>query len=311
MPLDFTTSNSPLNFDVYERPLAVLSKHGFISATAPDHKAIVRADPKDREKMQVLGIVGNGYKVVQNRDLFHTVDTELAAALTEDQLRDVKIKDKIAYNGAWCSREYAFINMRFAVGKDMGYATHYRGSDVGFRVVVSHAFDGTSSLKVLSGAIDFYCTNGVITGEFDQFVQRHTSGLALPRIKDRLNASINIFWTQRDVFSKWAKSDITNNVAEELINKLPGMSERRAQLMYQRWLYEADDRGPTVWALFSAFTYFSSHNSNDFKLRNTGENHAALTMHKREMQVKGWVDHPLFQSVANHGKVIDAEVMPA
>jgi len=306
MPLDFTTSNSPLNFDVYEQPVAVLDKHGNIGTHVKDHKAIVRRHPTMDDRMEVLGIVGSAYKVVQNRDLFHTVDTELSRNLTEDQLRDVKVKDKIAYNGAWCSREYAFINMRYTVGKDMGYATHYRGSDVGFRVIVSHAFDGTSSLKVLSGAIDFYCTNGVITGEFDQFVQRHTSGLALPRIGDRLHASINIFWTQRDVFRKWTKSDITNDVAEELINKLPGMSERRAQLMYQRWLFEAADRGPTVWALFSALTYFSSHNDGDFKLRNTGDDHAALTMHKREMQVKGWVDHPLFKSVAEHGKVIEA-----
>jgi len=89
------------------------------------------------------------------------------------------------------------------------------------------------------------------------------------------------------------------------------MSERRAERLLERYKYEAADRGPTVWALFSALTYFGSHTGEAFPMRTTGEDHAAHTMHKREMQVKQWVDHPLFKSVAETGKVIDvvAEVV--
>lgn len=299
MPLDFASSDSPLNFIAHERPLYLDGQ------VLQSHKALVR---RDGDTTRLLGVVGSGYHVVQNHELLSAADNALRANLSEDQLTNVKIKDSIAYNkrGAWCAREYAFLNVRYAVGKDMGYSTHYRGSDVGFRVIVSHAFDGSSSIRVLSGAIDFYCTNGVIIGSFDQFIQRHTAGVALPRIGERLHASINIFWTQRDVFKRWAKSDITDAVAEELITKLPNMSERLGQRVFERWKIERDDRGPTVWALFSALTYYSSHNDGAFPLRNTGEDHGALSMHKRELAVKKWVDHPLFQSVATHGRVIEA-----
>lgn len=145
----------------------------------------------------------------------------------------------------------------------------------------------------------------MVVGDFDQLVQRHTNGLALPNIEKRLEASINIFWKQADVFRKWAKSDITDHVAQELISKLPGMSDRMSERLFSRWQIERDDRGPTVWALYSALTYYSSHNDDTFPTRNTGEDHTAKTMHDREMRVRGWVSHNLFKSVAEHGRVIE------
>lgn len=301
MPFD-GFEESPLNFKAYEMPAYAKGKNGMY--LVPDVKHIARQDPKNANEPLVLGTVGKDYKMIQNADLFRTIDDALTHNCTSAELAGIKIRDRISYGGAWCMREYVFLNIKTAI--DAGYATHYKGSDVGFRIVASHAFDGSSSVKMLSGAIDFYCTNGVVTGEFDQFVQRHTSGLALPKIGNRLRANIDIFWKQAEVFRAWAKKELTDEVVKQLIAALPGMSDRRAALLFGRWQYEAADRGPTVWALHSALTFFASHNSEAFPIRNTGDDHEAVTLNKRALQVKNWIDHPSFQHVAETGYMKEA-----
>lgn len=107
MPLDFTTSNSPLDFIAREEPLYLKGE------PINSHKAITRVN--NQGNTELLGVVGRGYKLVQNRDLFRTVDTAISKYMTEDALSNVKIKDEISYGGAWCSRQYVFMNVRYDI----------------------------------------------------------------------------------------------------------------------------------------------------------------------------------------------------
>ena len=52
---------------------------------------------------------------------------------------------------------------------------------------------------------------------------------------------------------------------------------------------ETPNHGNTVWAVYSALTYFASHDSGDFSVRDTGNDHANATLIKREEDVADWV----------------------
>ena len=58
---------------------------------------------------------------------------------------------------------------------------------------------------------------------------------------------------------------------------------------------ECADRGFNVYALTSAFTYYSSHNSDEFPIRNTGNDNVATTLASRQSEVTRWVSSSPFQ----------------
>ena len=62
---------------------------------------------------------------------------------------------------------------------------------------------------------------------------------------------------------------------------------------------EAETRGANVYALYSAFTNYSSHaNDNGFALRETKSDTAAVTMMNREMEVSRWTSSVPFLQLA-------------
>ena len=77
------------------------------------------------------------------------------------------------------------------------------------------------------------------------------------------------------------------------------MPDRKSEKMYSLYNQEAATRGQNAWALYSAFTNFSSHQSenNGFSLRNTGNDTQAESMWKREQEVAKWTSSPQFRQL--------------
>ena len=67
-------------------------------------------------------------------------------------------------------------------------------------------------------------------------------------------------------------------------------------LLYQN---ERQTRGDNVFALYSAFTNYSSYadERNGFALRNTGLDTRATSMWAREQEVAKWIDSPKFKEL--------------
>ena len=275
MPLD--NVESPLMFTVTEKPVFMKAAGRDIEVSG--WKSLVRRHPVTGEP-HVLHVAKSTYTFPQNKELFGVID-KTVLEMAGDKAEGAKIKDSISYFGAFCRREYLFPKMRTQIMQGRG-----RDTEIGFRVVASTSFDGSSAIKMLSGCIDYICTNGAIGGEYDQFFRRHTGNqeLALNGMEDSLRASIDVFWRQADVFRRWAKKEITNPVAREILAKL-GFSDRRADALMMQFDREADARGATVWALYSALTYYASHNHGDLAIRNTNNDNVAATLQKRELEV--------------------------
>lgn len=286
-PKQAASPTSPLMFKVYERPLFYYGKESVTTYSA-DYKALVRMTKSDTLPV-TLNVVRNTYKVVQNGELFPAIDEGLRESLTDDDWKQCKITDRIAYGGATCIREYLFRTIAFESPDALG--------QVAFRVLVSNAFGG-SSIKLFTGAVDLVCLNGMVVHDRDVMYGRHTSGLKIEPFARRVQQGVDVFWKQRGTWDKWRHMSLktaSHEVHRWLEEKF---GDRLGNVMYRQYRIEAEVRGANVWALYSALTYYASHRDGLFPTRDTGSGHEAATMLKRETKVRTLVNDESFLQLA-------------
>lgn len=282
---------SSLYFDVWERPCYFMggNREGNVQYYEdPHHKHIVRLW---NDEPTSIGLVGKNYKVLNNKELCHGIEQTFMDTMTESELADVQRKDAISYMGATCIRDYIFPNITSDIGSQR--------SNVAFRVIVVNGYDGSSSFKFYHGAIDFFCTNGMVSGSYDMIMRKHTSGLVVPKLTDKLRKSIDIFYKQADQWKHWVGKEISDEQAEEVFKAMPNISERRVNQLMRQFRIEVQTHGPTVWALYSAATYYASSNEGEFAVRETNSDHKASTLLNREQQVRSWLNTDEFQEISN------------
>ena len=278
--------DSELYFKVWERP-AYYKGRDDAYYEDPGHKHIVRLW---KDEPVSIGLVGKNYKLLDNKKLFDSMEDTFIECLTKEELNGVQRRDNISYMGGTVIRDYIFPNIKVDIKS--------RQSDIAFRAIVVNGYDGSSSFKFYHGAIDFFCTNGMVSGLYDMTVKRHTSGLQIPRLTDKLRNSIDVFYKQADQWSKWVGKEISDENAEECFKVMPNVSERRvAQLMHQ-FRIECSSHGRTVWALYSAATYYATSNKGQFGVRETDNDHTASTLLNREQQVRSWLNTEEFEKIA-------------
>ena len=279
---------SDLYFDVWERPAYFLGGGNEpIHYEDTEHKHIVRIW---NDKPISIGLVGKNYKLLKNKELCEGIEDTFMETLTKEELHGVRRTDKISYMGGTSIRDYIFPNIRTDIGSER--------SDIAFRAIVINGYDGSSSFKFYHGAIDFFCTNGMVTGSYDMTVKRHTAGLQVPRLTDKLRTSIDIFYKQADQWKHWVGKVISDEDAEECFKAMPNVSERRVQQLMRQFHIECQSHGRTVWALYSAATYYATSNAGDFSVRETNNDHTATTLINREQQVRSWLNSEEFTAIA-------------
>ena len=278
------SSESDLYFDVWERPCYFKGQSYYED---PNHKHIVRMY---NDEPMSLGVVGKNYKLLKNRELCEGIEDTFMDALTKEELHDVSRRDRVSYMGATSIRDYIFPSITAPIGSER--------SSIAFRAIVINGYDGSSSFKFYHGAIDFFCSNGMVTGSYDMIVKRHTSGLQVPRLTDRLRQSIDIFYKQAKHWKRWVGKEIQNEDAEECFKAMPNVSERRVQQLMRQFAIECASHGRTVWALYSAATFYASSDHGEFSIRETNSDHKASTLMNREQQVRSWLNTDDFMRIA-------------
>ncbi len=273
-----------LFFPVVSRPLEIKCKddrHVPVST----HKAICRPDGFSTEPV-LLGVVGSGYKIVLNSDLFGAVERAIEDNIPERLRAGAIVNDSTSNQGAFCLREYIFPEFQVPL-KQRG---HRGDTSLGYRSILWNTYDGSGAAKLLTGAIDFFCTNGMVSGEFEVFKRKHTSGFRIPAFGDLIEKNISSFHANVIEWQRWESIDITREKARNVLKALPSLSDSRAEKLSQQYDYEAHQRGGSVWALYCALTWFASHAEGQFSIRNTGADHLAQTMQRREEQVLVWIN---------------------
>ena len=277
---------SELYFKTWERPIYFRGGDDIYYDVA-DKKAIVRLH---NDRPVDIGIVGKNYKVLPNKELCQSIEACFIEAMTHEQLKDCYVKDSYSHHGATCYRQYIFPSITTDINS--------KHSEVGFRTIISNGYDGTSSFKLYSGAIDFFCTNGMVSGVFDITVRRHTAGLTIPSVTDKVKRSVDIFYKQADIWKHWVDKAICDEDAEECFKAMPNSSEKMVAKLMRQFHIEALSHGRTVWALYSAATFYATHSAGEFTVRNTQSDHTATTLMNRERQVRSWINTETFEQLA-------------
>ena len=86
-------------------------------------------------------------------------------------------------------------------------------------------------------------------------------------------------------YQKWAERGINASLFEHVL-KENNVSERKTKNLLKQFEMESITRGETLWAALSALTFYSTHDSSLFSVRNseTVDNHGA-TSEQREREV--------------------------
>jgi hypothetical protein len=277
---DFGLEGSKVDFVAATRPLQIVGKAGGI-LPVDSHKAVLRMID---DKPVQLGIVGSDFKLLQHRDFFEAIEKKLRESIRPDLQRDPQVKTSVSFDGAWAKREYVF--PAFAEALEQSPTLKAK---LGYRVIAWNALDGSSVAGMLTGLIDFYCTNGVILGSLvGKLLRRHTSGLNLPAFEQQIAAGVGEAQKEVRYLEEVARKPLDLQKAQAFL-KDAGFSERATERLIEQTQREVAVRGDNLFALVSALTYYSSHADDraGFGVRDTGSDHVAKTLHGRELEVHG------------------------
>ena len=280
-PFDkYNTPTSVILFPVGERGIGWERRNGAFDKIN-SHKAIIRLSPNG-DAAHVLSVVGSGYRLVHNRELFRHVEDAMCKEMSASDLSGVRVTDKVSSLGRMCYREYVFPSIKCYIG------SHDKTSVV-FRLIVQNGYGG-SALRVHAGAIDFWCTNGMISGDYTSTYRKHTAGLMVDGVGDVVRKSLDTFVGSQEKWQRWARTEVKHADAIQLFRDIAA-SAKLQETLCEQYMSEREERGQNLWAVYSALTYYASHNDGAFALRSTVEQQdtVASTMLQRELNVSQWI----------------------
>ena len=267
-----------LEFDVEYEPTKV-----------HDKKYVINNDTGE-----YLGIVGDGFKCASHKDFFEGVQNVMGDNIS-DAMTDTKVTWRTARNNAWAMMDITLPKVTTTIETDK------HSTKIGQRVIALHGVDGSCSNQVFFGAIDFFCTNGMITGEYDKVRLKNTSNFCMDRFIQELNQSSVDFYKQAAMLQAWATKELPTYSTKGWIDFLSTItkSDQKAKKMIHLVQQEVSKRGRNVFALYSAFTNYASYadERNGFNLRNTGKDTVSQSMWAREHEVTKWISTPEFKQL--------------
>ena len=257
----------------------------FEDTRMPDKKYVI-----NQTTGHPLGIVGKSFQCASHGDFFRGVVETATETLSGHDLEDAKYSFRTARNGAWAMLDITLPNVT------MDISTDKFETEIGNRIISLHGIDGSCSNQVFFGAIDFFCTNGMITGDHDKVRKKNTSNFSMESFIYELNRARTDFYTQAQQMQVWAHTDLKYVDVSSLLDDMLG-SKRKSEKMYSLYMQEASTRGHNKFALYSAMTNYATYadERNGFNLKNTGRDTQAISMWSREQEVSKWVSDDRFR----------------
>ena len=274
---------------VHEVPENLDFSVGFETTKFDEKKYVINEKTGD-----YLGVVGTGFKCASHKKFFDGVQNIMVDNIP-DAMIDSTVRWSTARNNAWAMMDIVMPNVFTKV------ETEKHSTKIGRRVIALHGVDGSCSNQVFFGAIDFFCTNGMITGDYDKVRRKNTSNFCMDRFIQELNQSSVDFVGQVNELQEWANIELPTYSMKSWKEYLSSImkSDRKAEKMIPLVQKEVRKRGRTVFALYSAFTNYASYadERNGFNLRNTGRDTSAQSMWARENEVTKWISTPEFKKL--------------
>jgi len=263
-----------LDFDVTFEPTRVADKKYVI----------------DGNTGEPIAIVGKDFNCASHGDFFRDVMDAVTNHLTDAEYADANIVWRDAHHNGWAMMDMTLPNMKHTI------VTPKHETEIAQRIIALHGVDGTCSNTVLFGAIDFFCTNGMVRGEHDKVRRKNTSGFNLDNFIKKLGKANDDFTDYHKQIQAWANKSLYVGDVKAMLESL---DKGKAEGLFQLYNQEAGVRGNNAFALYSAFTNYASYadERNGFKLRNTGKDTAAKNMWEREEKVSRWIASKQFKEL--------------
>lgn len=241
-----------------------------------------------------LSIVGDQFKIVQNKELHESFIGGLENGLPGMAWDgEIKSKQETSFDGRYAQVDFQFSGMM----QEIKQLTK-KPTILNFRSGWSQGHGGRA-IRCWGAAVDLVCDNGMM-GEISQTdAFRHTASFTPDRLGEFIAGEAENFWTRCQTWQKWAMQEITPAQAQEVLEQ-SGQGGRTTAHLMEQVAKEADARGYTVWAVYSALTFMQSHDSEAFPVRrNThGHDNVAATLAGRNDKVRQIVSSPAFQALA-------------
>ena len=237
-----------------------------------------------------IAIVGENFNCRSHGDFFRDIMSRVTDNLTPHEVEGATITWRDAHHNGWAMMDMTLPNMKHTI------VTPKHETEIAQRIIALHGVDGTCSNTVLFGAIDFFCTNGMVRGEHDKVKRKNTSGFDLDRFGEQVQKSNNDFKDYHQQIQRWANKSLFVGDVKVMLESL---DKGKAEGLFQLYNQEAGVRGNNAFALYSAFTNYASYadERNGFKLRNTGKDTAAKNMWEREEKVTRWIESKQFKEL--------------
>ena len=252
-----------------------------------DKKYVINGDTGD-----YIGVVGDTFQCASHTEFFEGVHNTVTEHLGEAECENMNMKWRIARQNAWAMLDMTLPEVTARIETDKHSTT------IAQRIIALHGIDGSCSNQTFFGAIDFFCTNGMIRGEHDKIRRKNTANFTMDRFIRDLREATQSFYAQSERLQGWANKPLFVGDVKAMLETLL-KSDRMADKMFSLYNQEASVRGQNVWSLYSAFTNYASHadERNGFNLRNTGKDTGAVSMFQRENKVSQWIESKPFKEL--------------
>ena len=239
-----------------------------------------------------IGIVGKSFNTTSHKIFIDGVENVIKENRNPYELENAKVKVSTAKDNAVLIADITLPNVTTKIVTDKHETT------IAERIIALHGVDGSMSNQVFFGAIDFFCTNGQIRGEYDKVRRKNTSNFNIDTFIDELQNAKQDFYAQSQKLQEWASIKLDGVEVSEIIKNIV-KSDRKAEKMSSLYYNEVANRGANVFSLYSAFTNYSSYadERNGFSLKNMGNDTESLSMWNREQEVSKWISSNEFKKL--------------
>jgi len=196
---------------------------------------------------ECLGVVTEQYSVMQNEDLFGSVE-EL---FKNRNLGVFKRREIVTGGGSRVRGIYTFSEQGIKVQKD----------DILFQLTIQNSFDGSLRVAFKAGLFRLVCSNGATSpvGGLVNLTKKHTDALSLDFAGEALDACVENFNRSADRLDAMARKNISQVEGRKLLNglvKAKAISERQSNEVEQVWNNPSyrEDEARTVYNLWNAVT---------------------------------------------------------
>lgn len=268
--------DSPIFFPVQLRQLDEIT-----GLNSMGLQAVCRTDASGQAS--IIAVHGRHYRLVDNMSLLTAFETAIDNSNIDRT--GMTVKDALAYEGGRMLRTYRFPAHTIDIAAN---------DPVHLQLQVINSYDGSCRFSAMLGAFRQVCSNGLVIGEtLLNMQQKHTQALDVDHIARELIVAADTFADQGRQWMRWNKAPIDEDQAEVVISNM-NVSEKQQEVIMDIFRTQRPQHGYTVWSLFNALTWWSSHT----EVKPSSESNASALQLTREARVRAVLDHPVFDIAA-------------